>query len=677
MRPRSIPRLILVCALVGALTAVAAPGSAGTSTGEPSSVGHALPVAVVTSVLSASGVTVRHGSGVRVDRVSVPEELRRDGVPSFAYRVRIQGTYVPRALRYVVSAGGRPVAFGSPSPRLTSLLAVTTDPAVVTESIGVSYGGAPAEGDTVDLASSRANPARVRTGGRMARGPLDVTKRVYDLGDQVYQPPGLRAKVELIADVHYPKGLPGGPYPLVLFLHGNHSACYRGHSSGYTWPCRDGWEAIPNYEGYDYIAERLASYGYVVVSVSGNGVNVLGSRLNDTGMRQRGEVLERHLELWRDWSTTGGDPFGTRFVGKVDMSRIGTMGHSRGGEGAVWQVIVDRERPDPFGIDAILPLAPVDFTRATVNDVPMAVMLPYCDGDVYDLQGVHFFDDARYRVPGDDTPKHTVTVFGANHNFFNTVWTPSSGYPGSFDDGTRRCDGRLRPIQERRVGAAYIVSFFRRYVGGDLGQIRSGPAHAPRRASPPRTSSPASSPRTRRRSDSMSIGSPTRARCRTGPWVVPWSLVRWRTSDGAPTPTRCLASLATSSTKTSTSRVWAVGSSAGRIRMPPCGSGSRTAPATCSGSTPSRCERRWIRGIRSTTGTSRTSAWPWWTAAVGSPRSPRRRWATVRSPILRASGDTRGTSSCSSSGSRSRPSTASTSVTSGRSSSGSTARRPA
>ncbi|MGH2631380.1 MAG: hypothetical protein ACRDHI_12610, partial [Actinomycetota bacterium] len=55
----------------------------------------------------------------------------------------------------------------------------------------------------------------------------------------------------------------------------------------------------------------------------------------------------------------------------------------------------------------------------------------------------------------------------ANHNFFNTVWTPSSGYPGSFDDSFGRCDGRLTAAQQRRVAAAYIVTYFRRYLGGE------------------------------------------------------------------------------------------------------------------------------------------------------------------------------------------------------------------
>jgi hypothetical protein len=78
------------------------------------------------------------------------------------------------------------------------------------------------------------------------------------------------AKVELTGDVHYPTGLPDGPYPLVLFMHGNHVSCYRGNETRYRWPCGTNWKPLPKYAGYDYIARRLASHGYVVVSVSAN-----------------------------------------------------------------------------------------------------------------------------------------------------------------------------------------------------------------------------------------------------------------------------------------------------------------------------------------------------------------------------------------------------------------------
>ncbi len=433
----------------------------------------ALPAAAVRDALAAPGRVVRRETDITVERVTI----RRPSGGRSLYRVTIAGRFPPRALRYTVLAGGLPVGFGIPAPGLRSLVGVTASRAVLTAPLSVGYGGLASVPSAASLApigsSSSVVGSHARTngggarGGPAAPGPFDAARVEYDFGDRVYQPPGLGGKVELTAVVHHPTDLSGGPFPLVLFLHGNHSSCFQGRRSDYRWPCKPGWEPIPNHEGYDYIGSRLASFGYIVVSISGNGVNVLGNFIDDTGMRQRGLLVEKHIDLWRDWSTVGGDPFGSTFVGAVDLSRIGTMGHSRGGEGVVWNVIVDRERAVPYGIDAVLPLAPVDFTRATVNDVPLAVMLPYCDGDVYDLQGIHFFDDARYLVPGDVTPKHAVTVFGANHNFFNRVWSPSGGYPGAFDDGWP-CPGKLTEVQERRVGRAYIVSFFRRYLGDDL-----------------------------------------------------------------------------------------------------------------------------------------------------------------------------------------------------------------
>ena len=116
------------------------------------------------------------------------------------------------------------------------------------------------------------------------------------------------------------------------------------------------------------------------------------------------------------------------------------MGHSRGGEGVVWHVIVDRRRADPYGIDAVLPLAPVDFTRKTMNRVPLAVVLPYCDGDVSDLQGVHMFDDARYRVEGDLSAEAHADAPRGQPQLLQHGVDPVTGLPGSL----RR---RLRPLR--------------------------------------------------------------------------------------------------------------------------------------------------------------------------------------------------------------------------------------
>ena len=71
-------------------------------------------------------------------------------------------------------------------------------------------------------------------------------------------------------------------------------------------------------------------------------------------------------------------------------------------------------------------------------------MLPYCDGDVSNQQGQHFIDDSRYAYD-DDVLRSTVWVMGANHNFFNTVWTPGKyAYSTSDDWGATSTDADLR-----------------------------------------------------------------------------------------------------------------------------------------------------------------------------------------------------------------------------------------
>jgi hypothetical protein len=453
--------LVVLCAVLGAPLAMQGTEAVAARPGPgPARVPSVESPRVVAAALESDGTVVRRGAGFVVEEVDVPARLRVDRP---VYRLRVEGRFPPRALRYLVTAGDRPIAYGVPAANQRALLAVTTDAAVLSAPLTARYEG---RSSAPQLASPRDTVRNLPSHEVTVLG--DVTRAVYDFGDEVFQPTDLGAKVELTADVHYPTGLPEGPYPLVLFMHGNHVSCFRENRISYRWPCGARSEPLPNYIGYDYIARRLAARGYIVVSVSANGVNVLGNNVDDTGMRQRGEVLEKHIDLWRGWSTVGGEPFGETFVGKVDLSRIGTMGHSRGGEGVVWNKIVDEERPDPYGIDAVLALAPVDFTRVTINEAAFSVLLPTCDGDVYDLQGVHFFDDSRYVVPGDPTPKHTVTVFGANHNFFNTVWSPGGGYPGGFDDGRfSDCRDRMGQFEQRKAGRIFIIGFFRRYLGGE------------------------------------------------------------------------------------------------------------------------------------------------------------------------------------------------------------------
>jgi hypothetical protein len=86
-------------------------------------------------------------------------------------------------------------------------------------------------------------------------------------------------------------------------------------------------------------------------------------------------------------------------VGKIDFSHVGLLGHSRGGEGmraaykfyqsdpggTNWQSLIG-----PMTVEGIFEIGPVDGqTSLTLNALGTAwnVLLPMCDGDVFNLQG--------------------------------------------------------------------------------------------------------------------------------------------------------------------------------------------------------------------------------------------------------------------------------------------------
>ena len=311
-------------------------------------------------------------------------------------------------------------------------------------------------------------------------GPEAVDELAYDFGDQAFRPVGFPSAVELKAKVYAPQTITGRA-PLVILQHGRHATCATNEVTLLEWPCPATVPEIPSYQGYDALGRLLASQGMVVVSIGANGINAGDGYLDDGGASARGQLILEHLRRWRAWDASAtGAPFGSRFVGHIDLDRVGLMGHSRGGEGIAAAVQLNQRSVDRFGIKGAMALAPVDFGRRVIGGVELGVILPYCDGDVSDLQGASYYDDGRYATPGDTSSKMTALLYGANHNFFNTVWT--SG-PGSFDDAggdlggggqdtraaTDPCrpggNGRLTAAAQVQAGAALMAGFLRRALG--------------------------------------------------------------------------------------------------------------------------------------------------------------------------------------------------------------------
>ncbi|ONI71998.1 hypothetical protein BWI15_18040 [Kribbella sp. ALI-6-A] len=321
-----------------------------------------------------------------------------------------------------------------------------------------------------------AGPATSVDPGAVGRYGVGLSE--YNLGDEAVNLPDLGHKAELRGRVYTPVGATG-PRPLVVFLHGRHAVCYGGAGQfppgGKPWPCAADQKPIPSFRGYDSPAWALASHGYQVVSISANAVNAWDNNTYDGGAMARAQLILAHLDLWKQWSTTGGGPYGSQYVGKVDLGNVGLMGHSRGGEGVVRAALLNTHLGGKYGVRAVLPLAPVDFSRPTLPGVAMSVLLPYCDGDVADLQGQKFYDDTRYAVTPDQARRSTVLMLGTNHNFFNREWTPGQSVAPSFDDtwddgsAQNPCSFksglRLTAVQQQAAGRAYIAGFFRLEMG--------------------------------------------------------------------------------------------------------------------------------------------------------------------------------------------------------------------
>lgn len=303
--------------------------------------------------------------------------------------------------------------------------------------------------------------------------------------------PGFDTPVEMTAEVVAPKGA-AGKRPLALFLHGRHSTCYKpGSEDDVTgdWPCARGYKPIPSHLGYLRDQRLLASQGYVTVSISANGINAQDWEAEDAGAQARSSLVRRHLARWADWTAhRSSAPAVVRQAPKADLSRVLLVGHSRGGEG-VNRAAMDSLYPPPAAEDGYrgpvrwkvrgtVLIGPTIFGQNPVADVPSVTLLPGCDGDVSDLQGENFVDGTR--GIGRGTALHSaVYMVGANHNYFNSEWTPGEAVAPAQDDfmtdPEKPADPvcapgaaiRLTAAQQHKAGATYIAAAARLFLAGD------------------------------------------------------------------------------------------------------------------------------------------------------------------------------------------------------------------
>ncbi len=257
-------------------------------------------------------------------------------------------------------------------------------------------------------------------------------------------------KAPLNARVWYPDG--AGPFPLVLMVHGNHN-----------------WREFSD-PGYGYLGELLASRGYIMASVDENFINGLGEE-NDG----RAWLLLKHLEAWKQFNETKDGPFN----GRVDMTRIALMGHSRGGEAAAVAAAFNTldYYPDDFkqkfnfrfNIKSVVAIAPVDGQYKPTGQFTPLQNVNYLlihgshDGDVSTAMGLRQYE--RLTFTGDEPFfKSVIFMYRANHGQWNTTW-------GNKDSGPRSARwldlrGLIAPEAQQEFGKVVISGFLDATLNG-------------------------------------------------------------------------------------------------------------------------------------------------------------------------------------------------------------------
>lgn len=265
----------------------------------------------------------------------------------------------------------------------------------------------------------------------------------------------------------------GQPAPIVLILHGNHAGCPFVEERGVdVWPCAPEDEQ-DNYLGFSYLVSALAARGYVALAINMNPQYTLGFG-EETGNARARQLVEQHLAALGEAAAGGENDFGVELAGAADLGRLTLIGHSQGGELANWLTRAEGwDQPESFAahgfgpVDGVLLVAPSrNFVDSGGSKVPIAAILPSCDGDVSNLDGQTYYESVRLD-PEFGEFATAVLLHRATHNAFNSILQPDVPRPTAASE----CELPLADEAQRLFLVSYAADFLAALDGGPEEQL--------------------------------------------------------------------------------------------------------------------------------------------------------------------------------------------------------------
>ncbi len=241
-----------------------------------------------------------------------------------------------------------------------------------------------------------------------------------------------------------------GVFPLLLFSHGN------------------GGMRMQN----AFWCEHMASHGYIVMAPDHTGNSALtfvdgrlvpmqqGKEARTLSAADRPKDLSFLIDEM-DKMNKGND---SRFLGRVDMARIGAAGHSFGGFTCTWLVNTDAR------VRAIAPMAGAAPAADRVKfDCPVMLLIAAED----DTLGADRMADRRRYYAESRGPRHAVEFKNAGHFSFTEMHQLKPDFGDGVGSGKRITNGE--PIQYVPMETVYTLTngytaaFFGKYLKGQNG----------------------------------------------------------------------------------------------------------------------------------------------------------------------------------------------------------------
>jgi hypothetical protein len=235
------------------------------------------------------------------------------------------------------------------------------------------------------------------------------------------------------------------PLPIVVLQHGMH-----------PWLGKGG--VVESYKGYRYLQDELASLGIVSVSVDANAVNAFDSAL----IAMRADFVVSALDTLMALSL---DP-SSMFHGRLDFSRVGLFGHSRGGDAVVKaaQKIAARLPKPLYTVKFVCALATTDLSGQAKPDQRLVLKRKDCpffsvlygtqDGDVSGTGGAKSLGGTGFRhYDRAETYKSMVFLDGCTHNRFNREWIKDTGDEDGVDTNIVESQQTHEELLKEYVGA--------------------------------------------------------------------------------------------------------------------------------------------------------------------------------------------------------------------------------